>query len=351
MFSKVFRIGAILGAAAISLTACTPPMPPEVKAAILEQYYTCIDGDTNIAAGTELTDAISTIQGSLSANCGGMTITQVAQSDSAQILIKAGQATAPCTATTSVPYAFDAAVVAATLSNASGLSLSPKTVAGIFDGSITKWNDPAIVADNAGTEVSTEPIIVDPTSDSLAVAAFAAWYKHLTGKEFKAPLLHPKKVLAFEDFTDLPENSIALIPFSVYTNYSIMAMTIPLAAGIIVDPEVNPVGVIPEINGMMSGGTQVEFTKNGTNIKTAMNFNLKPTPPGGSDVAPDPYDAIYPVELNLCGNPTKATRAAALYLLRQDSQGALTTLAPLPENLRAESLDLVSKGLPEPKLK
>ena len=38
------------------------------------------------------------------------------------------------------------------------------------------------------------------------------------------------------------------------------------------------------------------------------------------------------------------------YLLRQDAQGSLTTYVPLPELIRAESLDVVSVGLPQPKV-
>ena len=127
-------------------------------------------------------------------------------------------------------------------------------------------------------------------------------------------------------------------------------MTIPLAAAIVTDAKLNPTGAMPDVQGIGSAGTQFEFKKNGSIVSLTMNYKAKPIPPQGSDVAPAPYGAVYPVDLSLCGKPSKVVRAVGRYLLRQDAQGTLTTLAPLPELLRAESLDVVSVGLPQPKV-
>jgi hypothetical protein len=99
----------------------------------------------------------------------------------------------------------------------------------------------------------------------------------------------------------------------------------------------------------ISAGTQLKLTKTDTGITVKMDYTAKPVPPLGSDVAPVPYGAIYPVNLSLCGKPSLLQRAVARFMLRQDSQGTLTTFVSLPENLRGESLLGVSKGLPEPK--
>lgn len=46
------------------------------------------------------------------------------------------------------------------------LKLSPATVAGIFNGTITKWNDPKIIADNGSLSLPSQPIQVIYRSDA-----------------------------------------------------------------------------------------------------------------------------------------------------------------------------------------
>ncbi|MEN9715564.1 MAG: hypothetical protein RJA35_1031 [Actinomycetota bacterium] len=362
MFAKTAKLAALLAVAAIALTACTPPMPPEVKAALLEQTHTCISGSANVAGGDALADAIPTIQGSMTAACTQMNLASVDQTagSGADIWISPTKPTADeCKAEITAPYALDAAVVAASLANAGGLILSPASVAGIFDGSITNWSDAKITADNGGVALGNEPIVVLPTTDANALKAFSAWYQHLTGKKFVAKGLTTKSQMDAADLGKFGEGSVALIPNSVFAVYSVNAMVPPLAAGILVDAKTAEQAV-PDMSGIGSAGTQLTAVaaKNGVGNTVTMNFDAKPIAPEGSDVAPTPYGAIYPVSISLCENGAAATggkagkvaHAVARYLLRQDSEGTLTALTVLPELVRAESLDAVSAGLPQPKM-
>jgi phosphate transport system substrate-binding protein len=52
------------------------------------------------------------------------------------------------------------------LSGVSNLKLTPTVIAGIFDGKITKWNDPAIASINSGTTLPSTPITIAVRSDS-----------------------------------------------------------------------------------------------------------------------------------------------------------------------------------------
>jgi phosphate transport system substrate-binding protein len=52
------------------------------------------------------------------------------------------------------------------LSGVTALKLSAPTLAGIFDGKIVKWNDPAIAADNTGVTLPSTPISVFYRNDS-----------------------------------------------------------------------------------------------------------------------------------------------------------------------------------------
>ena len=356
---KVAKLLVVLGVATQALTACTPPMPPEVKAALLEQTYTCIKGSATVSSGEAVADAVPMLHDSMVGVCPDMNFVPVAAGTKASVaatndlyIADGNPAAGECKAVTTVPYALDAGVVTASLSQAAGLNLSMATVAGIFDGSITTWNDPKITADNAGSEVATGPITVVPTTSKLALSAFANWYKHVTGKAFTASLLTPKSALVAADLGTLADGSIALLPFSTFNVYSVNAMVPPIAAAIVSAQD--PTGAVPDVTGIGSAGTQLVSTKNANGISVRMDFNAKPIAPQGSDVAPTPYGAIYPLNLSLCatgGSGSKATKVAhavARYLLRQDSQGSLTSLTGLPELLRAESLDAVSAGLPDP---
>ena len=356
---KVAKLLVVLGISAQALTACTPPMPPEVKAALLEQTYTCIKGSATVSSGEAVADAIPTIHDSMTGVCPDMDFASVASGTSASaaattdLIIGAGNpAATECKEVTTVPYALDAGVVTASLSQAAGLNLSMATVAGIFDGSITTWNDPKITADNAGSEVATGPITVVPTTDKLALKAFGAWYQHVTGKAFNASLLKPKSGLVAADLGTLADGSIALLPFSTFSVYSVNAMVPPIAATIVSAQD--PTGAVPDVTGIGSAGTQLVSTKNANGFTVRLDYNAKPIAPQGSDVAPTPYEAVYPLNLSLCAQggtgttATKVAHAVARYLLRQDAQGSLTSLTGLPELLRAESLDAVSAGLPDP---
>jgi phosphate transport system substrate-binding protein len=365
MFAKSAKLALILGAAALVLTACTPPMPPEVKAALLEQTYTCVDGNVNVASGEALTDAVSSIQGAMQGACPSMAIAPLeaasaTAADTGIYISAVAPSAAQCVPANTVPYALDAGLVVASLANAAGVQLSPATVAGIFDGSITKWDDAKITADNAGAALDSEPISVIPVTDKNAKAAFAAWYQHLTGKTFAPKLLTTVKTdETVADLGDMTEGSIALMPFSTFSLYSVNAATIPLAANILVggkDASGSPAIATPDVTGIVSAGTQLAVSKTGTDVSVKMNFAAKAMPAAGSDVAVTPYGAIYPVNMVLCATggtgktANKVTHAVARYMLRQDSQGSLTALTGLPDLVRASALDGVAAGLPDPKI-
>lgn len=351
MIAKALKLAALLVVGAVTLTACTPPMPPEVAAALAEQTYVCQNGDVALSTPSALADDLPMITDSMTANCPAMTATSVEAGTASQIFIdSAAPAAAVCTPAYTTPFALDAAVVSVTLADSAGVVLSPASIAGIFDGSIKTWDSAKLAADNSGEQVGSGPITVLPLTDAKALKAFSAWYQHLTGKAFNAPLIKAKRNLTVDDLGTLAEGTVALLPYSTFTAYGIYAETIPLAASILADKKVAE-GITADSAGIISAGTQLQLSKTDAGITVKMDYSAKPVPPLGSDIAPVPYGAIYPVNLSLCGKPSLLARAVARFMLRQDSQGTMTAFVSLPENLRAESLIGVSKGLPTPKLK
>jgi phosphate transport system substrate-binding protein len=57
------------------------------------------------------------------------------------------------------------------LSGVSNLKLTPTVIANIFDGKITKWNDPAIASINSGVSLPSTPITIAVRSDSSGTTA------------------------------------------------------------------------------------------------------------------------------------------------------------------------------------
>jgi phosphate transport system substrate-binding protein len=57
------------------------------------------------------------------------------------------------------------------LSGVTGLKLDPAVIADIFQGKITKWNDPAITALNSGLKLPSTPIVIARRSDSSGTTA------------------------------------------------------------------------------------------------------------------------------------------------------------------------------------
>lgn len=75
-----------------------------------------------------------------------------------------------------IPWSAGGIAVEYNLSGVPNLQLSPEAVAGIFAGKITRWDDPAIKAENSGATLPSTPIQVVHRSDgSGTTAAFTAY--------------------------------------------------------------------------------------------------------------------------------------------------------------------------------
>jgi phosphate transport system substrate-binding protein len=77
-----------------------------------------------------------------------------------------------------IPITAGGIAVTYNLSGVTSLKLSAATIAGIFDGKIVKWNDPAIAADNSGATLPSTPISVFYRNDSSgSTSVFTSFLK------------------------------------------------------------------------------------------------------------------------------------------------------------------------------
>ncbi len=297
MFAKALTASLLAVGLSVGLTACDPPMPPDVLAALTEQVVTCVPGEVGVAFPDSLADLTSSWQGSLAESCGDMSIVPLASDDpNADVIISdSGFIDAACTPFEQVPFAQDGSVLVFLNSEVASLDITPAIVAGILSGKISDWSDPEITKALGGVALSPLAIKVLPNVQANALAATETWLAEsgqtLTKSKFKA--------INFDDGSALmamAEGEVALTTLSA-ANYNYSAM-----ASVAVDGEVLP------------------------------------------------YLGGFTVDAFLCGEDTLVKRAVVKYLLRQDSQGALLSgvVLPLADELRLESVTKVSKGLPVP---
>ena len=339
---RLAATAAIISAAILTLTGCTPPMPPEVRAALAEKTYTCVAGTAAVAVPHAIGDLASGWQDALVSACPEMTFTVATDATSAQLNIDATGAVA-AGAYATVPFALDATVIAVNISGLTSINLTAANVQGILDGTIKDWSDKAIAASNPGIEMTAEPIVLDNRIQSNGLKPLADWLARLNGGKFDDSKFKSVPQLTIDDAMMLPEGGIAFLP------YSVNAEAMWITAGIVLDAKhPNETAVVPDSDHINSGGSQLKVSKSAKAITVTLNPSAKPLAPAGQDKAVDPYQAVYSVPLSLVGDDNLVSRAVARFLLRQDSQGMLgaSYLLPIPETVRVEVLDLISKGLP-----
>jgi phosphate transport system substrate-binding protein len=83
-----------------------------------------------------------------------------------------------------VPTCLGAVVLTYNIPGNPKLKLTPETLGGIFSGSIKKWNDPKIMADNAGAALPDKDIMVVHRSDGSGTTAIFTDYLVKVSPEF-----------------------------------------------------------------------------------------------------------------------------------------------------------------------
>lgn len=341
---KIRNIAAVIAAAVIvvSLSACTPPKPPELLAQEAEQVYTCVEGDSKVAFESSLLGLVETWQDSVTTACDGMSISEPTDKEQPNILVSSAADAATCKPFLTVPFAIDAGVVVAYFEDGTQVQFSAKSLGAVLSGKVTNWNDPLLQKDNPMIELPDLPITIFDKGDANAVDAIAQWMTRLDSG-YSNTLIKP--VANYEFNTDeLTEGSLAILTYSAATDAGLTGAVIVNGKSA-ADDIVTPGG-----DNIKAAASQyvVKHSASGTSVK--LDPTKRVTPPLGSDVAPAPYQAVFVINLALCGEESQVNRAVAKFLLRQDSQGAISTssVISLPEEIRIEALLDVSKGLPTP---
>lgn len=356
---KISRLVAsvtILVSAALALTACDPPMPPEVAAQIAEQTYTCVEGNAVISSPALMSDIVAGWADSLSYACVDdpsttdvveqptMTLA-VADGTQASVDAEISEYLAACTPVQTVPLAVEAGVLVYMESDLSSFSISPKNLAGIMNGTITNWKQ--LAGDNPGTDIPDLPLTVVPTADTMAYKSISD-YLSAQGQSVSGSVFTPTDMPSTDLYSALAEGQVAIVPNSYAVSLGLYAAGIYLGMDKKADA---PIVAVPDLAGIYAASTQWTVQKDSNSISLKLDPSIQAQPAPGFDSAPPPYQAIYPVNYYTCNSSSPLPNAIGRFILRLDSQGALgaSNYSPLPESIRDESLAKISKGLPTPK--
>ena len=345
--TRIAKSAALALMVSLSLTACDPPIPASILALQAELEVQCEDGEVSAVFPESMTDLSLNWSDSLLFACETMPMSVLDNTapEGDLVIAESSLIAGRCTPFATVPVAIDAAVLVVNIPDFFEVFLSPQQIIDIFNGTITNWSDPSLASLNGDFPLPNLPIILPTEATVSAKAALSEWIARLAG----APL----DLSSVADTTEFNEISLAApseagsITIASYAAASYLGST---TVAVVPDPSDPLTYVRAEYTSLLSATTQLTSTIEGTSVKVALDPSIEAQAEAGLDEAVAPYQAVYAMNVALCGEDTILKRTMARYLLRQDSQGVIlsSTLMPLPESLRIDAIEIVVVGLPIP---
>ena len=367
--------GIALSAFALSVaaaaSACTPPMPPDVLAAQAESQIDCQTGSTDVSVPENLLGAMTFVGDALTSVCPEQTLIEVGPQEPAKLKVVDGtpspedvsefSAVCPAGDVIYVPLFSYPVTLAYNIFGLEGLVLTADAVAGILNGSITSWEDPAIIDVNEGFDLSGLPDIEVYTvdQDRGAVQAMTTWLSEEAPQSWSEGTLErlPGDInfgSSFEMTEELAfmEGAVAVLPVFEAFNAFVPTAAFPVTYGddgaeeeLIAFPD------DPQLAKIGSGAMALSVDARGNiaappavgGIPDDEIFDL-----AASKIILQEDQAVvgWPVlgtgHLLVCDDPADPLPlSVAQYSLRLAGQGALETygLTPLPEPVRIKTFE------------
>lgn len=345
--ARIVKSAAAALLVSLSLTACDPPIPASILAVQAELEVQCEDGNVSAVFPESMTDLSMNWSDSLLFACETMPVTILDNNatDSDLVIAESSLIAGRCTPFATVPVAIDAAVLVINIPDFYEVFLSAQQIIDIFNGTITNWSDPALAEFNGEFPLPDLPIILPTEATPSAKTALSDWISRLAGGELDLSAVADTTEFN-EIFLASPAEpgsiSIASYGAAMYVGASFVA--------VVADPN-DPLSYIrADYTSLLSATTQLTSSIEGTTMKVALDPSIEPEAEAGLDDAVIPYQAVYAMNMALCGEDTTLKRTMARYFLRKDSQGVIlsATLMPLPEAQRVDAISIVVVGLPVP---
>lgn len=364
--------GIVLAAVATGFTvlvACTPPLPPDVKAALAEDQITCETGTTTVSVPTEFSGSMTAVGDSLMGVCPEQLVTEVSPGEPAGVAIIDRTPSADQIASASATFCANAPAVvipafaypvtlAYNIIGLEGLVMTPEIVAGILSGSITSWDDPAIAAANEGYDLTGLPsvMLMSVEESQGSVEAMTAWLTAEAPEAWTAGQVGTinagEKVATNDDLLAgmlANEGSVAVLPTFLAYGQGLATANLPAMAAEEVASEVV----------VTTDDTQLAKVGAGATIATTdANGNIVASPAIGGVPNPESFDlnaskVVLQEGQDLVGWPVLGFAHAVVcdtasdplpmsfsrYLVRLAGQGSLEAygLVSLPEPIRVST--------------
>jgi phosphate transport system substrate-binding protein len=351
----------LIALSVLAVSACTPPLPPDVLAAKAENSITCQTGDQPVAMPEDFVGSMMQVSANLQGVCPDQSISEAAAGDPSkvQLLDHAPSAdelaafakTCP-TAPIVVPAVAYPVALTYSIIGLEGLVLSPTVIAGMLDGTITSWEDPAIAEANGGIDLTGLPEIsvlaldhpsgaVEAMTTWLAKEAPEAWTHGAVGTLPNATTTYATEADLLADLT-ANEGGIAVLPVFQAVNNSLSVAALP----------VQDVVVTPDDTGLAkvgAGATTLTVDANGNitatpavgGVPTEGNFDLAASKVVLADGQPlIGWPVMGIAHMMVCDDGTDPLPlSTAQYIVRLAGQGGLESfgLTPLPEPIRIKT--------------
>jgi phosphate transport system substrate-binding protein len=351
--------------AALALSACgsdnESPSSPSASGSAGGSDITCATGTVNAAGSSAQKNAIAEWTKNYQQQCAGSTVNydpsgsgagiqafiagtaNFAGSDSALKDTEQPQADAKCPSGAAIhlPMVIGPIAVAYNLQGVDGLQLKPATLAQIFAGKITKWNDPAIKADNGSANLPDTTIQTVHRSDSsgtsdnftafLSATAESDW-TFGKAKEWKAPGGTGAK----------GSDGVASIVKGAQGSIGYMELSFAENSGLQMAKVANGSGEFVELSADSAGKTigTAEQAGSGDDLKLKIDYATKTA--GAYPIVLVTYEIVC--SKGLAADKLALVKGFLGYAASVPGQGSLGELgyAPLPDELRTKVASAVT---------
>ena len=355
---KIVKNSIALLALSLSISACTPPMPPEFQAELAERYVTCVSGEIAISTVPELAEVTQAWVDGISEDCADLSAKIIGAVDdtetavdvvetSANVFITAPGETPACNAVASSPVGIDAVAIVVSVAGLDGVIFSPALLHRALSGGMASWADPELQELNPDLELIDTPIVLRAPTRPQDITSLNDWMNRLDPAGWPGTPSGLVSDAAFNVETVISElaieGTISVVPASLVTNNSLESISFQIA------PDLGTLYL--NVETVISAGTQMVATTSGSVVTAKLDAALPPLPAAGNDFTSLPWQALNQFTITVCAGANEmAGRAFAKYALRRDSQGVMIAFGftEMPEQIRLAGLAAVSQGLPEP---
>lgn len=363
---------AVLGAGALALSACTPPMPPDVLAARAEAQIQCGTGNVDVSMPQEFSGSMDAVGAALASVCPDQTVTEVAvgmqapiallgQAPTPEELVAFKTASCPTDKVIAIPAFAYPVTIAYSVLGLEGLVFTPKAAAGVLNGTVKTWEDPLIADANPDFDLSGLPPIALVSIDAPqgAVTAMTTWISQQDPAAWpQGPVATLQAGKKFADQDEMlaemlaSEGALAVLPIFTAVNNGIGSANLPVKGTDLNGQEVDTVVTSDDVQlyKVGSGATNVTVTAEGDilassatgGLPVAGNFDLassKIVLGEGAGLAGWPVEGYAHLLICDSGASTGLPLLYAQFLVRLAGQGALESfgLTPMPEPIRIKT--------------